>query len=831
MADPFDTDDIWQDPWADGMPDTPATPAPEAAAGPGGEPAYLAGLNPEQREAVLTTEGPLLVLAGAGTGKTRALTTRLAHILASRLAWPGQIFAVTFTNKAAAEMKERIRALIGDMVEGMTWLGTFHSIGLKFLQRHAEAAGLKSGFSILDDDDQLRLLKQVMAAANVDEKRFPARQMASVIDGWKNRGLLPTQVPEQESFIGPGVNAKALYAAYQQRLEQLNAVDFGDLLIKPLHLLQSDEFLLNEYRQRFRYILVDEYQDTNVAQYLLLRLLAGEHGNICCVGDDDQSIYGWRGAQVENILRFPKDFPQAKVIRLVRNYRSTAHILGAANRLIAHNRARLGKDLVSELGAGEKVRIRPCRDDREEARLITDELEAMQRAGESFSEAAILVRASFQMRTLEERLIETGIPYRVVGGPRFYERAEIRDALSYLKVVASPDHDLAFERIINVPKRGVGKSSLAKLHAFARNRGVSLYRAAELMVQTTELPAKARTAIRQLLEMFARWRREMATLKPNELAGLILDESGYIEMWQAERSVQAEARLENLKELVRSVGEFDTLTGFLEHVALVMEADSMADDGKVTLMTMHAAKGLEFDTVFLPGWEEGLFPNQRALDDGGAASLEEERRLAYVALTRAKRRAIISFAASRMVHGMWQNNLPSRFLEELPAEHVEVDETGNAFFGWAMRSGGMRDTGGDVPGFAAAEEITPVVSTPEPARRSAGFDGGFERKGRETDRVVNASFSTKPAHNPRADDGERDSRVAAARRLLAASARSNPATMRPRMAKSSFREGDRVRHATFGPGTVIAAEGDKLTIAFDEAGEKRIMASFVQKEG
>ena len=830
MADPFDTDDVWHQPLAHAAPGASAVPEPPVD--PHGEPPYLAALNPEQREAVLTTEGPLLVLAGAGTGKTRALTTRLAHILASRRAWPGQILCVTFTNKAAGEMKERIRALIGDMVEGMGWLGTFHSIGLKFLQRHTEAAGLKSGFSILDDDDQLRLLKQVMAAANVDEKRFPARQLAAVIDGWKNRGLLPQQVPPQEARLGHGVDAQELYAAYQARLEQLNAVDFGDLLVKPLRLLQSDEFLLDEYRRRFRYIMVDEYQDTNVAQYLLLRLLAGKNGNICCVGDDDQSIYGWRGAQVENILRFPQDFPQAKVIRLVRNYRSTAHILGAANGLIAHNRARLGKNLVSDLGAGEKVRIRPCRDDREEARCITDDLEALRRAGGGFGDAAILVRASFQMRTIEERLIETGIPYRVVGGPRFYERAEIRDALSYLKVVASPDHDLAFERIINVPKRGIGKTSLAKLHTFARNRGVSLYRAAELMVQTTELPAKARTSLKQLLELFARWRREMAHLKPAELAGLVLDESGYIAMWQTERSVQAQGRLENLKELLRSMAEFDTLTGFLEHVALVMDADAMAADGKVTLMTMHAAKGLEFDTVFLPGWEEGLFPNQRALDDGGAAALEEERRLAYVALTRARRRAIISFAASRMVHGTWQNNLPSRFLEELPAEHVEVDATGNAFFGWAMRSGGLRDTGGDVPGFAAAEEVTPVVTMPEPARRPvSGFDEPVERKGRDTGRVVKASFHASPPRQPRAEHGETDSRVAAARRLLAASARNNPATKRPHPATSGFRKGERVHHPTFGPGTVLAAEGDKLTIAFDDAGEKRIMARFVHKQG
>ena len=830
MADPFDIGEFGD------MKGAPAAPTPPQAAG--GEPAYLAALNPEQRAAVLATQGPLLVLAGAGTGKTRVLTTRLAHILASRLAYPGQILAVTFTNKAAQEMRERIRALIGDVVEGMAWLGTFHAIGLKFLQRHAEAAGLASGFSVLDDDDQLRLLKQVMAAANVDEKRFPARQLAALIDGWKNRGLLPAQVPEPEHFAPPGVNAQQLYAAYQERLRQLNAVDFGDLLIRPLHLLRQDETLLREYRRRFRYILVDEYQDTNTAQYLLLRLLAGENGNICCVGDDDQSIYGWRGARVENILRFPKDFPDAEVIRLVRNYRSTSHILGAANGLIAHNKGRLGKELVSQLGAGEKVRVRPCRDDAEEARAITDDIEELQRAGARLRDMAVLVRASFQMRAIEERFMQIGLPYRVIGGPRFYERAEIRDALAYLKVVHAPHHDLAFERIINVPRRGIGKASLAKLHTFARNRGVSLYRAAELLADSGDISPRLRNTLRELTAMFARWRREADNLSPAELAGLVLDESGYIDMWQAERTVQAQGRLDNLKELLRSMEEFDTLGGFLEHVALVMDADALAEDDKVTLMTMHAAKGLEFDHVFLPGWEEGLFPHQRALDDAGAAGLEEERRLAYVALTRARRRAVISFAASRMVHGLWQNNLPSRFLQELPAEHVQVDERGHAFFGWAMKDGGLRDTGGDVPGFDEARDVEPVIV--EPVMRAP------ERKGRaapvfEASDVSHQGANMPPMEGmpgagaaPDAPARETDSRVAAARRLLAASRTTPPRTATASTpstggaSASPFRKGQRVRHRQFGPGTIIEADGDKLTINFDTTGTKRIMASFVE---
>ncbi len=814
MADPFDIDDPSPAPATGPSPMAQAAHQAHDAAGAAAIDApWLEGLNPEQREAVLATEGPLLVLAGAGTGKTRALTTRLAHILATRRAFPGQIFAVTFTNKAAHEMRQRIRALIGEMVEGMAWLGTFHAIGLKFIQRHAEACGLQPGFSILDDDDQIRLLKQVMAAANVDEKRFPARQLAALLDGWKNRGLAPQQVPEGESFASPGVNVRDLYAAYQQRLRQLNAVDFGDLLLKPLHLLQGNATLLAEYRKRFRYILVDEYQDTNVVQYLLLRLLAGEHGNICCVGDDDQSIYGWRGARVENILRFPKDFPDAKVIRLVRNYRSTAHILAAANGLIAHNRGRLGKKLVSQLGEGEKVLVRPCRDDLEEARAITDDLEAFQRAGGNLREAAILVRASAQMRVIEDRLIETGLPYRVIGGPRFYERLEVRDALAYLKTVHTPDHDLAFERIINTPKRGIGKASIAKLHAFARNRGISLYRAAELLTGTNELPAKARTALKTLLEQFARWRREMEHLSPSELAGLVLDESDYMDMWQAERTVQAQGRLENLRELVRSIGEFDTLGGFLEHVALVMEADNLADEAKVSLMTMHAAKGLEFDLVFLPGWEEGLFPNQRALDESGEAALEEERRLAYVALTRAKRRAIVSFSASRQIHGLWQNNLPSRFIDELPPGHVEVDDRGHAFFGWAMKSGGVRDTGGPVPGFHEAEDIEPVIIDPMPNTTTAAANAAApERKSHAPPSTAAPSSTT-----------EDDARIHAARRLLAAS-RAQTGARRA----SSFRKGQRVRHDRFGEGTVREVEGDKLTIAFDDGSEKRIMASFVQ---
>ena len=756
MSDPFDLDDFDDD-------DQPLSARASAVARPQGDAPWLAGLNPEQRAAVEATEGPLLVLAGAGTGKTRALTTRLAHILATNRAWPGQIFAVTFTNKAAREMKERIRAFIGDVVEGMTWLGTFHSIGVKLLQRHAELAGLKSGFSILDTDDQLRLLKQVMAAEKIDDKRFPARQMAGLIDDWKNRGLFPSSVPKGEAAAFAGGKAGEIYALYQRRLAELNAVDFGDLLILPLRIFQDNPGLLEEYRKRFKYMLVDEYQDTNVAQYMLLRLLAGRDGNICCVGDDDQSIYGWRGARVENILRFEKDFPGAKIIRLERNYRSTAHILAAASGLIAPNAGRLGKDLRSELGEGEKVLLRAHWDDAEEARAICDDMEAAQRAGRRLSDMAVLVRASVQMRALEERFIEAGLPYKVIGGPRFYERLEVRDALAYLKVIHAPDHDLAFERIINVPKRGVGAASVKKMHAFARLRGVSLYRAAELMVEAGELPARARNSLRQLLEDFSRWRRMAQEAAPSELAGAVLDESGYTAMWKADKSPKAQGRLDNLKELVRSLEEFDTLGGFLEHVALVMAADEGADGDKTSIMTMHAAKGLEFDTVFLPGWEEGLFPHQRALDESGEAGLEEERRLAYVALTRAKRKAVISFAHNRRVHNLWQTALPSRFIDELPAAHVEVEQE-------AASPGGFSD------------------AWSAPASGFSGYGGGRAWNGPE----IEAKAERKRA--------------------------------RP----CPFSMGQRIFHQKFGYGVITAADGDKLTIDFDKAGQKRVMAGFVE---
>lgn len=783
---PLDLSDFGEDDLA--APATPTGVVPggiAARAMQGAEPPYLKGLNPEQRDAVLTTDGPLLVLAGAGTGKTRVLTTRLAHILSTRKAFPNQMLAVTFTNKAAREMKERIGMLIGGMVEGMTWLGTFHSIGVKILRNHYELAGLRSGFTILDDDDQIRLMKQLLEAEGIDEKRWPARQLAALIDGWKNRGLTPERVPAGEAHgFANGLGGK-LYADYQQRLKVVNACDFGDLLLEVLRIFQEHPDVLKTYQQRFRYMLVDEYQDTNVAQYLWLRLLAAGHHNICCVGDDDQSIYGWRGAEVDNILRFEKDFPGARVIRLEQNYRSTPDILGAASGLIAKNEARLGKTLRTQRDESEPIVVRGHWDGDEEARAIGDDIESLQRKGERLNDMAILVRASFQMRAFEDRFLTLGIPYRVVGGPRFYERAEIRDAMAYLKVVASPDNDLAFERIINTPKRGIGDSSVKKMFDVARAQGVSLYRAADQMALTDELPAKARTALRILLESFSRWRKHIDVLPHTELAEIVLDESGYTEMWQNDKSPEAQGRLENLKELVRSMGEFENLAGFLEHVSLVMDRDTGDAEDRVNIMTLHSAKGLEFGTVFLPGWEEGLFPHQRSLDEKGRAGLEEERRLAYVGITRAKRRATISFAQNRRVHALWQSAIPSRFIDELPAQHVDVVAMTTSYGGYGIGSYGQSrfDTANTFRGGN-------TYQTPGWQRAQNTYAKGQGLKS-----------------SPRFIEGET---------VISAEG-------------AGYVKGDRVFHQKFGYGTVTFVEGNKLTVDFEKAGEKRVIDSFVER--
>ena len=749
------------------------------------EPAYLAGLNPPQREAVLTTEGPILVLAGAGTGKTAALTARLAHLIATRRAWPSEILAVTFTNKAAREMRERIGRILGDAVEGMPWLGTFHSVAAKMLRRHAELVGLQSNFTILDTDDQLRLLKQLIQAADLDEKRWPARQLAGLIDRWKNRGWTPEQVDAGESEVYANGRGAELYAAYQQRLKAVNACDFGDLLLHMLVILKTHRDVLESYQQRFLYVLVDEYQDTNSSQYLWLRLLAQERKNICCVGDDDQSIYSWRGAEVANILRFEHDFPGAKTVRLEQNYRSTPHILAGASAVIANNGDRLGKTLWTALESGEKITVVGVWDGPEEARRVGDEIDSHKRGGGSYDDVAILVRAQHQTREFEDRFISIGLPYRIVGGFRFYERAEIRDALAYLRIVHQPADDLAFERIVNTPKRGLGDKAVTRIHQLARAQGIPLTFAAAKLCDTDELSSAARKSLGRLVGDIARWRDLSNTLAHPELCRQILDESGYTAMLQADRSAESAGRLENLTELARAMEEYETLGTFLEHVSLVMDNDGSDQGAKVTIMTIHAAKGLEYDTVFLVGWEEGLFPSQRSLDEGGTKSLEEERRLAYVAITRARRRCVIIHAANRRIYGQWTSSIPSRFVAELPKEHVDSETT---------------MSGGESLWRAQWSEHADPFAHLE---RGSGRGPGWQR----------AAALGEPA--ARSGNGARIVEVKASAASFAAKPRSD------------VNVGQRVFHTKFGYGTIAGIEGNKLAIDFEQSGTKHVLDSFV----
>ena len=770
---------------------------------------YLAGLNPEQRRAVETTDGPLLVLAGAGTGKTRVLTTRLAHILATGKARPWELLAVTFTNKAAREMRERITAIIGPQAEGLRWLGTFHSVAAQILRRHAELVGLKSSFTILDTDDVERLLKQLIEAAGIDHKRWTASSLSNLIDHWKNRGWTPENLPTSEGGHFADGKGATLYAEYQGRLRVLNACDFGDLLLHNLTLLQARPDILEEYHRRFRYILVDEYQDTNVAQYLWLRLLAQARRNVCCVGDDDQSIYGWRGAEVDNILRFERDFEGAAVIRLERNYRSTSHILAAASGLIAVNKGRLGKTLWTEADGGEKVRVSGVWDGEAESRLVADEIERAKRAGRTYKSMAILVRASFQMRAFEERFVMLQIPYVVIGGPRFFERAEIRDAHAYLRLIQSPDDDLAFERIVNTPKRGIGDTSVSRILQIARGRGVSAMTAARDLTETDELPARTRTALSTFLRDMDRWRNRaflprmgegdrpegvVEGLSHTELMETILEESGYTDALRLDKTPTAATRLENLKELVQSMGAFDTLQGYLEHVSLVMDLDRSSGDDAVQIMTLHSAKGLEFPLVFLPGWEEGVFPSQRSMDEKGEKGLEEERRLAYVGITRAREEARISFAANRLVYGRWTSQLPSRFVDELPLAAVEASsETG--YYGGGP---GMQQTASrwdDQPTFAG------------------GYTSPGWRRGREMTASRRATASSS--------DSFRGTTVIEGKGKLVA-------TSDPSGATSDYKRGDRVFHQKFGYGKITAVEGNKLSVSFDKAGDKKVIDTFVE---
>jgi len=771
---------------------------------------YLEGLNPAQRAAVEQMDGPVLMLAGAGTGKTKALTTRIVHLMQTGRARPNEILAVTFTNKAAREMKNRVGGMLGAHVEGMPWLGTFHAICVKLLRRHAELVGLKSNFTILDTDDQLRLLKQLVAVEGIDDKRWPARMLSGIIDGWKNRAITPDKIPAADAgaynHLGPKI-----YAAYQARLKELNATDFGDLLLHMVTIFQNHPDVLEQYQRWFKFILVDEYQDTNVAQYMWLRLLAQGHKNICCVGDDDQSIYGWRGAEVGNILRFETDFPGSHVVKLEQNYRSTPHILAAASGVIAGNQGRLGKTLWTEAEEGERVRLIGHWDGEEEARWIGDEVEAMQRGTRgmdamSLDGMAILVRASHQMRAFEDRFLTIGLPYRVIGGPRFYERMEIRDAMAYFRVVTSPDDDLAFERIVNTPKRGLGDKAQQKIQMAARENGVNLVEGARILLANGGLTGKGAAQLRMLIDGIERWNGKLRgparpvdvenavlddesgpvrqeygppEMSHMELAEVILDESGYTGMWQNDKTPEAPGRLENLKELVKALEQFENLQGFLEHVSLIMDNESDDGGAKVSIMTLHAAKGLEFPAVFLPGWEDGLFPSQRSMDESGIKGLEEERRLAYVGITRAEALCTISFAANRRVFGQWQSSMPSRFIDELPEDHVEVLTPPGLYgggFGAAMPQSNLHE--------AAAEAN--VYNSP-----------GWRRlQARSGERGMS---QPKESKNVTIDMN----------------------------AVSSFVMGERVFHQKFGYGAIVGIEGDKLEVAFEKAGTKKVVSRFL----
>jgi DNA helicase-2/ATP-dependent DNA helicase PcrA len=772
-----------------------AAPAPvplsqRALAGRGAP--FLDDLNPAQRAAVEALDGPVLMLAGAGTGKTKALTARIVHLLRLSKARPNEILAVTFTNKAAREMKDRVGRLLGEVAEGMPWMGTFHSLSVKILRRHAELVGLKPNFTILDTDDQIRLLKQLIAAANIDEKRWPARMLAGLIDGWKNRAWTPEKVPSAEASAYNNRGTE-LYEAYQDRLKTLNAVDFGDLLLHCVTIFQAHPDVLQQYQRWFRYILVDEYQDTNVCQYLWLRLLAQAHRNICCVGDDDQSIYGWRGAEVGNILRFEKDFPCAQVIRLEQNYRSTGHILAAASGIIAKNQGRLGKTLWTAGDLGEKVRLIGHWDGEEEARWIGEEIEAIQRGTRGMgpvdlNHQAILVRASHQMRAFEDRFLTIGLPYRVIGGPRFYERQEIRDAMAYFRLAVSPEDDLAFERVVNLPKRGLGDTAQAKINVLARAAGVSLLDGAREALARGVIPGKGAAQLRAFVDGVDRWHR--ATQHPEydhiRLAETILDESGYTDMWQNDKTPEAPGRLDNLKELVKALEQFDNLQGFLEHVSLIMDNDQEGAEEKVTIMTLHAAKGLEFPVVFLPGWEDGLFPSQRSMDESGLKGLEEERRLAYVGITRAEEVCTISFASNRRVYGQWQSQLRSRFIDELPPDHVEVLTAPGLYGG----------------GFGAAAHV--------------GFGAGFGSAMEE--RVSKADVYNSPGWRRMQENaGARPMRQPQEARHVIIDAE----------AISPYVPGDRVFHQKFGYGEIVGIEGDKLDVEFDHAGSKKVVARWV----
>ena len=729
-------------------------------------------LNEVQKEAVLHDNGPLLVLAGAGTGKTGVLTTRLARILMENMALPGEILSVTFTNKAANEMKSRVGNLIGDMVTGLKWLGTFHSIGAQILRQYPEKVGLKNGFIILDTDDQLRLLKQIIKEENIDDKKWSAKGLLSLIDNWKNKGLSPNQISSDDGDYFANGKGKVLYKKYQDQLKFFNAADFGDLILECIRLFNENPDILESFQNRFKYMLVDEYQDTNTSQYTLLKLLSGKWKNICCVGDDDQSIYSWRGAEVTNILKFEKDFLDSKIIRLEQNYRSTGNILAAASKLIEANESRFGKTLWTSSNGGEKVSVTSTWDGEEEARIITDEIEQQSLNKKNLDEVAILVRASFQMREFEDRFVSIGLPYKVIGGPRFYERKEIRDANAYFRLAIQPNDSLALERILNVPKRGIGETTLKKIKDYAKNNNIPTIDSIRDLIKTSEIKPKTKISLGHFIELTERWNNLIAKRNHYEMAEIILEDSGYLEMLRNDDTITAAGRLDNIKELFRSIEPFESLNAYLEHISLVMEIDKNPEGNKVSLMTLHAAKGLEFDYVFLPGWEEGVFPNQRSLDEGGVKSLEEERRLAYVGITRAKIKSSIFYAANRKMHNQWLSSIPSRFVNELPEDNIEVNLSH-----FSGNKGNFTDIKED--------DIFDQSDYSTPGWERAKIQSLSNKRIQEEEKIISVDTNSK------------------------------------------FSPGMLVMHKKFGKGKIQTVDGKKLTISFGDNGIRKVMENFV----
>ena len=638
---------------------------------------YLKNLNNAQKEAVLHLDGPLLIVAGAGSGKTKVLTSRIAHIIKEKKAFPNQILSVTFTNKAAKEMQNRVSKILGSTATGLSWLGTFHSICAKLLRKHASAANLNSNFTIIDTDDQIRLIKNICKAENIDIKQLAPRFVLAVIDRWKNKGYYPSEVIISNKDIYEKT-ILPLYKIYQQKLIDLNSCDFGDLILHTVKILENHKDIRQIYSNNFKYILVDEYQDTNFIQSKWLNLLSEKNKNLCCVGDDDQSIYSWRGAEIKNFLEFDQVYKNTKVIRLEQNYRSSQNILSVASNLIANNQNRVGKTLITTMEEGDLVQLNCFKNGKDEAIGVSDEIEKKIKKKYTYNNIAILVRAIFQTREFEERFLKIGMPYRILGGTKFYERAEIKDSVAYLRLIHQERDDLAFERIVNNPKRSIGDTTLKTIHEFAKDNKLCLELAAVKMIEKDFIKPKTKIGLSLFLNSLNKWRSDLVRKKINhvKLLQIVLDESGYSAMLKNKKDVDNENRLENIKELLSAMKEFDNLESFLEHVSLATSVDQEWDGEKINMMTMHAAKGLEFDVVFLPGWEEGLFPHQKSIEEKGQNGLEEERRLAYVGITRAKRKAIISFSMNRFYQGDWIDSMASRFIDELPEKYLEK----NSFF-------------------------------------------------------------------------------------------------------------------------------------------------------